>query len=167
MIDGLDESPFLCRQAGVAHLLNNLERVRIPVVLAMRSEFWLSRGADLRSTAGRLASRGEPRARRLRTLELLPWGDSEILSFVRRFRQSCPDEAERGQLAGLEDLVADGRFETLYGDIPRRPLFLRLIAESAAAEGLPDRRIGRARLFHDWARWKIRRDLRVPRPHLV
>jgi hypothetical protein len=167
VIDGLDESPFLCRGAGLAHLLNNLELVRIPVILSMRSEYWLSRKADLQSTAGKLASRGEPRVRQLRMLELLPWREDEILHFVQRFREACTDPAERQRLSSLESLVASGRFAEIYGDIPRRPLFLRLIAESAAAVDLPTERIGRARLFRDWALWKIRRDLRVPRPHLV
>lgn len=167
VIDGLDESPFLCRGAGLAHLLNNLETVRIPVVLSMRSEYWLSRSGDLRSTAGKLASRGEPRVRRLRKLELLPWRKEEILLFVQQFREVCADPAERERLGDLESLVAGGRFTEIYGDIPHRPLFLRLIAESAAVAGLPAQRIGRARLFRDWALWKIRRDLRVPRPHLV
>jgi hypothetical protein len=167
VIDGLDESPFLCRGAGLAHLLNNLETVRIPVVLSMRSEYWLSRSGDLQSTAGKMASRGEPRVRRLRKLELLPWRDDDILRFVQRFREARADPAGQERLERLESLVADGRFAEIYGDIPRRPLFLRLIAESAAAVGLPAQRIGRARLFRDWALWKIRRDLRVQRPHLV
>lgn len=166
VIDGLDESPFLCRGAGLVHFLNNLEPVRVPVVLAMRSEYWRSRRGDLESTAGKLGVQGEPRIRRLRKLELLPWHDEEILLFVQRFRDACADSAERERLGDLEALVAGGRFESLYGDIPRRPLFLRLIAESAAAVGLPRERIGRARLFRDWALWKIRRDLRVERPHL-
>lgn len=167
VIDGLDESPYLCRQAGLTHLLNNLETVRIPVVLAMRSEYWSSRSGDLRSTAGLAASHGEPRRRRLRKLELLPWRQDEIRVFIQRFRDGCESAAERRHLADLERLVAEGRFEDIYGDIPRRPLFLRLIAQSAAAVGLPLKRIGRARLFRDWALWKIRRDLEVPRPHLV
>lgn len=167
VIDGLDESPVLCRGAGLPHLINYLEKVRIPIVLAMRSEYWLSRSGDLTSTAGKLQSRGEPRKRRIRKLELIPWREEEILLFVRRFRDACPDAAERNHLAALEALVQDGRFADIYGDIPRRPLFLRLIAESAAAVGLPGQRIGRARLFRDWALWKIRRDLRVDRPHLI
>lgn len=166
VIDGLDESPFLCRKAGLAHLLNTLEPVRVPVVLAMRSEYWLSRRGDLQPTAGKREIRGEPRIRRVRKLNLLPWREEEILLFVQRFRDTCTDPAELERLARLEALVADGRFEEIYGDIPRRPLFLRLIAESATAIGLPSERIGRARLFRDWALWKIRRDLQVDRPHL-
>jgi hypothetical protein len=167
VIDGLDESPFLCRGAGLQHLLNNLETVRIPLILAMRSEYWRSRSGDLRSTAGKLASQGEPRKRRIRKLELLPWREDEILPFVQRFRQACEDPVGRERLGALETLLAAGRFAEIYGDIPRRPLFLRLVAESAAATGLPGQKIGRGELFRDWALWKIRRDLRVPRPHLV
>jgi len=167
LIDGLDESPFLCRGAGLQHLLNNLETVRIPLILAMRSEYWRSRSGDLQSTAGKQASQGEPRKRRIRKLELLPWRQDEILDFLRRFREASQDTVEQERLGALESLVTEGRFPEIYGDIPCRPLFLRLIAESAAALGLPGQRIGRARLFRDWALWKIRRDLRVPRPHLV
>src|SRR5206468_4056685 len=132
VLDGLDESPFLCRGAGLQHLLNDLETVRIPLILAMRSEYWRSRAGDLRSTAGKLASQGEPRKRLIRKLELLPWRQEEILAFVRRFRDACEEPVERQNLDALEARVVEGRFAEIYGDIPHRPLFLRLIAESAA-----------------------------------
>lgn len=167
VIDGLDESPVLCRGAGLTHLINYLEKVRIPVVLAMRSEYWRSRRGDLISTAGTQQSRGEPRRRRIRKLELLSWHEGEILRFVQRFRETCRDPGEWERLGNLESFVAEGRFSEIYGDIPKRPLFLRLIAESAAREGIPAQRIGRARLFHNWALQKICRDLSVARPHLV
>jgi hypothetical protein len=132
----------------------------------MRSEYWLSRKGDLSSTAGGLASRGEPRIRQNRALELLDWGNEEITRFLQSFRETVESPEERQRLEELEALVERAAFHHIYGDIPCRPLFLRLIAESVAEFGLPSQRVGRARLFRDWALWKIRRDLRVPRPQL-
>lgn len=161
VIDGLDESAYLCRSGGLQQLFNSLSAVRIPVILSMRTEFWLSRIQEFEMSAGKIASHA--RVRRIKKVELLEWSTDEILRFVQRFRSACADPDQRERLGQLEELVTSDRFATIYGDIPRRPLFLRLIAESVADQGLPAGQVGRAGLFREWARWKILRDVLNPR----
>lgn len=173
VIDGLDESPFLGRQGGLQQLFNCLRIVSIPVVLAMRTEFWDDRRQEFETTVGLISRQGPVRPRTVRAIELLPWQDEQVLLFVRRARQATEDPEQQGRIARLEALVEGGGYEAIYGDIQRRPLFLRVIVESVAETGLPGERIGRARLFRDWAQWKIRRDVVAvraqggARPHLV
>jgi hypothetical protein len=159
VIDGLDESAFLSRQAGLQSLFNNLDRVAVPVVLAMRTEFWLSRRQEFTLSAGIVARHSGVRRRTIRAVELLPWGDAEVLLFVQRARDHWPDPLTSDRLSQLEQLVASGGYGKIYGDIPRRPLFLRFIVESVAEEGLPGAAVGRAHLFRDWATQKILRDI--------
>lgn len=144
VIDGLDESAYLCRSGGLQQLFNSLSSVRIPVILSMRTEFWLSRIQEFEMNAGKIASHGEARVRRIKKVELLPWSHDEILRFVQRFRNACADADQRERLGQLEDLVMSDQFEAIYRDIPRRPLFLRFIAESVAEQGLPSGKVGRA-----------------------
>jgi hypothetical protein len=163
ILDGLDESAFLSRPGGFHELFNSLWEVRVPIVLTMRTEFWQSQRAEFEAILGKIASHGEQRVQRIRTIELSSWELPQIRQFVGRFRQATTDEAGRQRLAELEVLIDRGEFERIYGDIPRRPLFLRFIAESVAELGVPSGHMGRARLMRDWALRKIWRDIQEPR----
>ncbi|HRC85592.1 MAG TPA: hypothetical protein PK413_08285, partial [Thermoanaerobaculia bacterium] len=98
VLDALDESAFLCRQGGLLALFNNLREVRIPVVLAMRQEFWLSRRLELEESFGMLATKTPDRISRIRAVELLPWQDDQILACLSRARELVTAEEERQRL---------------------------------------------------------------------
>ena len=163
VLDGLDESPFLSRPGGLQNLVNNLWDLRVPVVLSMRTEFWEDKLADFEASFGDRAAHGERRVRRIRKLELLPWRDEQIVAFLEAFRGSVGEEAGKERIGELASRLADGRFGRTYREIPRRPFFLRMIAETVAAQGLPGGKMGRARLLADAARVKIERDVTAPR----
>lgn len=162
ILDGLDESAFLTHRGGFQHLFNSLREVRIPVVVTMRSEFWIRGERDFAAVFGETATQGPKRYRRLRLIELLPWTVDQILTLIRRHRDVTTRRSSRTRLDALAMLVETGRFHTLYGDLPQRPLFLRLIVESVMDQGLPGERVSRARLLHDWAELKILRDVNEP-----
>jgi hypothetical protein len=162
VLDGLDESPFLARAGGLQNLVNNLWDLRVPVVLSMRTEFWDDKLQDFEASVGDRAGHGEPRLRRIRKIELLEWRAEEMQAFLERFAASVEEQSGRERLRELAGSIEDGRFEEIYGDVPRRPLFLRMIAETVAATGLPGRQVGRARLMAEAARLKVRRDVTAP-----
>jgi hypothetical protein len=162
LLDGLDESPFLARPGGLQNLINNLWDLRVPVVLSMRTEYWDDKRQDFEASFGDLPNHDERRVRRLRKIELLPWGDRQIAELLDRIEGTVEAPAARARLEELASWLEDGRFERIYGDIPRRPLFLRLIAETALDRGLPGERVGRARLLAEAAEVKIRRDVAAP-----
>ncbi|MFP3938994.1 MAG: CHAT domain-containing protein [Thermoanaerobaculia bacterium] len=163
VLDGLDESPFLARPGGLQNLVNNLWDLRAPVVLSMRTEFWDDKRQDFQASFGDRAAHGEPRLQRLRKVELLPWGDGEIREFLERFAAAVKEREDRRRVEELTTALDDGRFEEVYGDIPRRPLFLRMIADTVADAGLPGDHVGRAQLMADAARLKVQRDVTAPR----
>lgn len=162
ILDGLDESAFLSHRGGFQHLFNLLHEVRVPVILTMRSEFWHRGERDFTEVFGQVTSDGEKRRRRLRLIDLRPWTVDQILALIHRYRERVSDRQSRSRLDALAMLVETQRFHTLYGDLPQRPLFLRLIVESVVASGLPSGRIGRACLLRDWATVKILRDVNEP-----
>jgi hypothetical protein len=162
VVDGIDESGILSRRGGFQHLFNMFHEVRVPTLFTMRTEMWIDGQKDFASAFGSPAGHGERRNRKVRLVELLPWDVDQIRTLIRRFRDGRPDDAEKSRLEGLEHLLDNGEFELLYGDIPRRPLFLQMILDTVTEEGIPRLRVGRARLLHDWVRRKIRRDIEEP-----
>lgn len=161
-IDGLDESAFLSRRGGLQSLFNILDWVRVPLVLSMRTEFWDARRLDFETSFGLIPSPAEPRNKRIQLVELLPWDDEQIELLVCRYRDSLVDIKARERVEALRVVVRTDDFERIYGDIPRRPLFLRFILDSVAVRGVPSEKVGRASLFHDWAELKIKRDIVEP-----
>ena len=162
IVDGVDESALLGRQGGFQHLFNLFHDVGVPVVLTMRTELWTAGQEEFLEAFGLPSERVSPRHRQVRLIELLLWGEEQVRTLVERYRESLPEPASRARLAELEGLLGTGEFERLFGDIPLRPLFLRLLLDTVAAQGLPRLRVGRARLLHDWARRKIQRDINAP-----
>jgi hypothetical protein len=162
VIDGIDESGFLSRQGSFQRLFNILQEIAIPVVLTMRTEFWEKGEESFASFAGIPSRHGEPWNRRVLRIELGPWNEEQIRLLIARYRDSLEEPEARARLAELDDHLCRGELARLFDDIPRRPLFLRLLLDTVAETGLPTAGTGRARLLHDWARLKLHRDVNAP-----
>lgn len=160
MIDGVDESVYLCRRGGIQSLLNLLREVRVPIVLLARSELWHERQGDFTASFGAIARHGIPRRQRIRLIELLPWSDDEIRTLASRYRTTIADPEQRARVDVFIRAIQSGDYTRFYGDIPRRPLFLRFILETVAERDVHE--VGRAALFQEWAELKIRRDVTRP-----
>ena len=163
IIDGIDESVFLSRRGGLQGLFNALREVRVPIVITARTEYWMARQMEFTTSFGMTAAskaRRERNVRRVKLTELLPWRDGDILKLARRYREVLPEGPPRQHVDVLIESVASGQYAQLYGDIPRRPLFLRFILETVAEHGA--QQVGKADLFGDWARMKIVRDVTAP-----
>lgn len=162
VIDGLDESLALSRRGGLQWLFNALLDVKVPVVLVSRTEFWRKKRADFETSFGLEAQvKGGRQAERTALLiELLPWNNQEIIALATRFRTTLTDPQQQGRIDELIQLVEQNRYHQLYGDIPRRPLFLSYILETVAEHGVHG--IGRRGLLIEWASLKIRRDVVEP-----
>ncbi len=162
VIDGIDESSFLTTHGGFQQLFNILQEIKVPVVLTMRTELW-DQGRDMFEAAfGLPPQRVSPRNREVLRVDLLPWDDDRIGLLIDRYREGLDDAEGRVRLATLNDLLSRGELARIFGDIPRRPLFLRLLLDTVAETGLPAGGTGRARLLHDWALLKLHRDMAAP-----
>jgi hypothetical protein len=158
IVDALDESAILSRYQGMQNFFNMLWATRVPIILTMRTEFWIQRIEDFSTFDGPRGSvRPETRRKKLwRLIELLPWQDLQIAELTSRRIGAERDSQARAALEDLKTQIVQGHYALLYGDIPRRPLFLRMILDSVSETGV--RATSRSQLFVDWITAKIRRD---------
>lgn len=161
ILDGLDESIFFSMRGGIQTLFNQLRDVKVPVVLTARSEFWATRRADFQMSFGDIARNAIPiKKTSVKLIELLPWTDHEIQELAVRYRDTLDEQECKDRITDFIDSVRNGKYQELFGDIPRRPLFLRFILETVSTREI--RKTGIAGLFYEWARMKIHRDIREP-----
>lgn len=160
IIDGLDESIYFSRRGGLQSVFNQVRELEVPVVFTARTEFWSQRLADFTKMFGDARPQGERQHRRVRLIELLPWENDDIALLARRYRNSVPRDDERRRVDELVRIIESNSYQELYGDISRRPLFLRLVLETVSERGV--QHTGRTELFYDWARAKIMRDILRP-----
>lgn len=165
VIDGLDESPVLARPEGFQSLFNWLKDIDIPVVLTLRTEMWNARIEAFQLSHGMKAEKDKTRNQKFRLIKLLPWDDDQIIALTDRHIKNSNNETEQEHLKAFHKLVKNGNYTTMYGDIPRRPLFLQMILSSIANHGLPNKEIGKGTLFYNWIIDKIRRDITNPMSH--
>lgn len=159
LIDGLDEAPLLTRPDGLPLIMGVVGRLRVPVILTMRTEFWQQRKEDFSAS---LSGRFQPTSksihtRNLRLLTLTHWHDDDIMELTQRWiaLQSIPDA--KSNLEKFLLLVRSGKYTDLYGDIPRTPFLLKLVLERVADVG-PEV-TGRATLLRHAIASKLKRDV--------
>lgn len=162
VLDALDESIYFSRRGGIQTLFNQLRDVKVPVVLTARSEFWAKKMQDFQTSFGLIASKTTTpvRNKHVKLIDLLPWTDHEIVELAARYRATLADQAGKERISSFIDLVKNGTYQEIYRDIPRRPLFLKLILDTVAAQEV--RKTGIAKLFYDWAHMKVLRDINEP-----
>jgi hypothetical protein len=153
VVDGLDEAPIVGRRNGVATVFNALRTVRMPILVTMRSEFWYVKRTEL--NAELLGVGPQSYGHYLQVLELLPWDREEILRFL-DLQVTSATAAQQNRMRDFRDVVSAERYEEYYGDIPRRPLFLRMIVDDVLAAGVRAR--SRLELFDGWITNKLIRD---------
>jgi len=160
VIDGLDECPLLTHGVGFTTLFDALSNIRASAVLTMRTEFWRARvEAFLAGYEGRAApQKRSDRNRRLMLIELAPWTNEQISRLIDEALET-DDGCTHLQL--LKQLVEEDSYGSLYGDIPRKPLFLRILIEFVVGHGVSKTSL--AQLFCQWIKYKIRRDTVNPR----
>ena len=143
-IDGLDEHRDAYQRNGLRQMFGCLRDLTRDVVVSARKEFWDERWGSVTE-----ALRDESRAR----VELGTWDDATILRYVDRASRR---EDDKGGLSRLRDLVASRAYEAYYGDIPRRPLFLAMLARDLNCSGPARRNI--ADLYRAYFLEKMGRD---------
>jgi hypothetical protein len=160
ILDALDESIYFSRPGGLQQLFNQLRDIKVPVILLARSEFWEGKQNDFANSYGlQSAKKAYLFNRKVRIIRLIDWQPAQIKLLAERYKDTQTDK-RRSNLEALIRIIDSGEYESIYGDIPKRPLFLKFILDSVAEQGV--RRKGRAQLFYDWIELKIRRDVLHP-----
>jgi hypothetical protein len=162
IFDGLDESIFFSRKGGIQHFMNMIkEELSVPVVLIARSEYWYRREIDFSTSVGMKGTKTPRKVRDILLIELLKWNEDKMLELLERVRQQTLTQEQSQRLDELKELISSGEYSKFYGDIPRRPLFLRFIIDTVL-EGNPHQ-VSRGELFYEWICLKILRDIGNPK----
>ncbi|HEY0771934.1 MAG TPA: hypothetical protein VGD31_16525 [Sphingobacteriaceae bacterium] len=160
ILDALDESIYFNRASGIQDLWNQTGDVKVPVILLAREEFWEKKQIDFSTTFGKEVQRQDrTKISRVNLMKLNDWQQPQIKQFTERYLKTL-SASEAANIKELLEKIDNGEYEKIYGDIPKRPLFLNYILESVAYEGI--RKKGKARLFFEWAEMKVRRDINNP-----
>jgi hypothetical protein len=160
ILDALDESIYFSRPHGLQDLFNHITDVKVPVILLAREEYWVTKQEQFATSFGQQAVKQDKNVKtKAKVIKLKDWGKEQIKAFAERYQA----EFKGAELANLNDfinLVKNDVYKQIYGDIPKRPLFLNYILESVAFEGIKSK--SKAKLFYDWVCLKIKRDFRNP-----
>jgi hypothetical protein len=115
--DGLDEHNFSYKFQGLKHIFTSFKDIRSPIFISMRKEFWEERQEDINLVLGKPEKNTS-------IVELYEWSDSNILQFLDLF-QKIKGKSEK--LDWFKKLINQNHYLEYFGDIPKRPLFLKMI----------------------------------------
>jgi hypothetical protein len=156
ILDALDESIYFSRPHGLQDLFNHITDVKVPVILLAREEYWVTKQEQFATSFGQQAVKQDKNVKtKAKVIKLKDWGKEQIKAFAERYQA----EFKGAELANLNDfinLVKNDVYKQIYGDIPKRPLFLNYILESVAFEGIKSK--SKAKLFYDWVCLKMKPD---------
>ena len=63
-------------------------------------------------------------------VELKEWRDKEILEYISELKSRVDSQEEKyGYLVEFEKLIKQKKYNDVYGDIPKRPLFLKMLCD--------------------------------------
>jgi hypothetical protein len=159
IIDALDESIYFNRGGGIQELINIVKGIEMPTVLTARSEYWQERKTDFET--GYWIKSSKAKRRKIRFVELLEWSDDKILELISQVEAQLKDASQLARVRKLKGLIESGKYVDFYGDIPKRPIFLRFILETVLQH--EPHQVNKAQLFYEWACDKIRRDISNPK----
>jgi hypothetical protein len=135
LIDGLDENAAAYNANSLRNLRNSIKTLGVPAILSARDELVESRTAELLDTFGTDAE--------LARIRLSDWDHALISQFVELFEQHHAGEIACDAFRRFKGLLNSGRYSSIYGDIPRRPLFLGMLAQDAWSGNEPERQLHR------------------------
>lgn len=145
ILDGLDENKHLYDSSNLKVLFNSFHDMVTPIIFTLRTEFWEERNHEFRGILKR-------NPKNLEYLEFVDWGDEEILAFSKQIE----DEKKTKELNDFIELVRSGKYLEKYGDIPRRPLFLKMLLEDL---GTGEDLNNISRLYESYFMKKLERDI--------
>lgn len=118
LIDGIDEGSFLYYDNALKQFFNLFKDYNTPIVFSVRKEFYYERGNEFSK-----AIKSDWNDKKIIFLE--EWGIKEMSFYVNSLFKIHKNK----DLLKFKKLIENNEYNTLYGDIPKRPLFLKMICE--------------------------------------
>ena len=116
IFDGLDEHRHCYKLNTIRTLFNSWKSIKSDIVLLLRKEFWDDRYYDLTNSVPSTIDSKE-------LIELTEWDDNTILDYIERIN------SDSKEIIDFIELIRNGKYMDLYGDIPKRPLFLNMLLD--------------------------------------
>ena len=133
IFDGIDEHPICWRENGLMSVFGIFKTFNITCLFAVREEFLAERSGHFQA-----AIKGGPGSFMLRLIE---WPEPLIIEYTRHYQKSVETADARNRIGHFEEAVKTGRYVDYYGDIPRRPLFLKMLLDDVAKDDLQSRNL--------------------------
>jgi hypothetical protein len=153
LIDGVDEHPSAVRAGSMVAFWHSIQDLGVPVVMSIRDELFENREKEFSMAVKTPQLKGAPPFERI---QLQEWSKDIMLKFLDSFESKktgkCSKEFEQ-----LKHSIKSDLYETIYGDIPKRPLFLGMLAQDAWAGGQPAQKLDQ--LYGSYFRKKFERDV--------
>lgn len=150
LIDAIDECRNWEEHAALASLWGSIRDLGLPAVVSVREELFALRRSEFLNGDG--TRFGEAF---FQVLTLEDWPAPLIATFLQQYAADR-SEPPHPEFSRLQVAVDSSDYETLYGDIPRRPLFLGMLAEDGWQGLQPERHLHR--LYEQYFRRKLHAD---------
>lgn len=121
LFDGLDEHHSAYTAEGLQDIFRGTAKLSAECFFTMRKEFWDDKQENFRAAL-------KPISKRYQFYSLSEWSDVEILKFIDEYiEKGGIEKAETERINEFRELVRHNNYDQFYGDIPRRPLFLKML----------------------------------------
>jgi hypothetical protein len=157
ILDGLDENRTFNHVRGLQRLNNQVADFNCRIVFTTRVEHFHALFGNFNMAFSELGTKRNT-SKHVRVYQLSLWEEKQSIELVRTAARSATGRA-RHNLETLATYLKNGKYQAIYGDLPRQPLFLQFIIEDVAESGIHLR--NRTDLLRRWFERKIRRDRRV------
>jgi hypothetical protein len=128
IFDGIDEHPTCWRENGLMSVFGIFKTFNASCVFAVREEFLAERAGHFHT-----AIKGGPGCAMVRLIE---WPEALVVDFAKRYQERLVCADARARIQHFADIVQTGQYLDYYGDIPKRPLFLKMLLEDVAKSDL-------------------------------
>jgi hypothetical protein len=133
IFDGIDEHPICWRENGLLPVFGIFKTFNISCLFAVREEFLAERSGHFQT-----AVKGGPGAF---MLQLTEWPEALMVEYIGHYVRGAESDDVRQRIGRFEEAIRTGHYVDYYGDIPKRPLFLKMLLDDVAKDDLNKRNL--------------------------
>jgi hypothetical protein len=134
LYDGLDENEDAYTAKGLEAIFTCAVGFVCSSIFSMRQEFIDERRGNFQLALKEL----KQQVPKLESIQLVDWRSNEIVKYVEQLIDVVQGDEEKRNISALLEVVKAGRYEDAFGDIPKRPLFLKMLSEDIRSDGIKE-----------------------------
>lgn len=158
LYDGLDEHHKAYTEEGLADIFNCASEFVCHSIFSVRKEFIDERHGNF------LYAVGKKHRPMIFHLYLSEWKEENIINYLKQEKRIYGAPSAQHSIETFIDIVEHGNYERYFGDIPKRPLFLKMLSDDISRHGLTE--INLTKLYEKYLinKFNIDRDTSVNEP---